>query len=293
MFIKKSIKPSEIIEWISRLNDILDGEGSRLIDWSYPSPYRITFTPGKNVDNSGPSKKRTQAIFQHVVLEDPLRKSSRGSFNLDPISFLRKAQRLRPVCPLPTVSGFSQWVYSLYASDTGDEEDRERGKDTEKAIWELNQAANTFSPEYARNEAPLWKLVHNGLHTRENSDLTYFEIGSLSVGGAPLRASPDLIFFNREESETIIVEIKSSFMDIPENLWPNLWAQLWCYSKIEPVEQSSKVTVVGEVWAHKTRVLRKLGELTSIHLRASVRRDPRKPSFDRFFGQLFNIYRGQ
>lgn len=50
------------------------------------------------------------------------------AFNIVPADFLAKARRRPPVDPQPTASSFSSWIYSLYSSAVGKDEDRERGK---------------------------------------------------------------------------------------------------------------------------------------------------------------------
>ena len=90
------------------------------------------------------------------------------------------------------------------------------------------------------------------------------------------------------------MEIKNSKMEIPSNLWPNIGGQLWCYAQIPLVREASRVTVVGEVWGEEWLHGSKRERATYPHLfmRASVRRDPRVPAFDRFFQALFTIYAG-
>lgn len=100
-----------------------------------------------------------------------------------------------------------------------------------------------------------------------------------------MRVSPDLVYRNRETREIFIVEIKNTWMNVPSNLWPNIWAQLWVYAQIPEVLEAPKVTVVGEVWGE--RFLRKE---RLVSMRACVKRDPRRPQFDRFFRELFEIY---
>jgi hypothetical protein len=52
---------------------------------------------------------------------------------------------------------------------------------------------------------------------------------------------------------------------------------------------ATRITAIGEVWGDKTYFRDKS---RYVYLRASVRRDPRAPAFDRFFRTLFDIYRG-
>ncbi|CAB3802484.1 hypothetical protein LMG28614_05619 [Paraburkholderia ultramafica] len=90
---------------------------------------------------------------------------TREPFKLLPSAFLRRAEKMRPEDPQATASGFSQWLYSLYATAYGDEEDRERGKALEPAIFKhrLN-AQGAVHNGYLRSIGSEWRLIHNGLH---------------------------------------------------------------------------------------------------------------------------------
>jgi hypothetical protein len=215
---------------------------------------------------------------------------SRKKFSLIPSEFLHHAQRNRPESPTATASGFSQWIYSLYGNSFGSDEDRERGLELEADLIERRRAAaGAASNAYLRSVGSDWKLIHSGLHTREQDRIDYFNVPHLRVNGEQLKAAPDLIYRNEKTSEVIIVEIKYSRMEIPTNLWPNIWGQLWCYSQLEIARDAKRVTVVGEVWAERRYRSGKF-YLTDLCLRASVRRDPRAPAYDRFFQALFDIY---
>jgi len=43
------------------------------------------------------------------------------------------------------------------------------------------------------------------------------------------------------------VEIKNTWIHVPNNLWSNIWPQLWVYAQIPQVVEAPKVTVVSEV----------------------------------------------
>lgn len=281
-------------------------------------PLEVNFWPrtstGIKIMDSRAISARAALLFDPSIdgaqlLSDPTNRSNLGwtppgTFKMVPSEFLRRAQRLPPIEPIATASAFSQWVYSLYGNAYGDDEDRERGKEIEGEIFNRRRyAASSVSNAYLRSVNSDWRLVHNGLHMdqrhgrNDKSHTKHFDIPHLMVRGWPLRASPDLIYLNRRTSAIVIVEIKHSRLFIPANLWPNVWAQLWCYSKIGLALSASKVTVIGEVWGQWwTRGRRGKGWYDPgkqiVCLRASVRRDPRAPAFDRFFRNLFDIYRG-
>lgn len=221
----------------------------------------------------------------------------RQPFRLVPSEFVRLARETRPEKPEATVSAFASWIYSLYSEAHGDEEDRERGKVLEAAIFERRKMVQGgVHNGYLRSIGSEWRLIHNGLHLPGQDNAVWFSIGHLRVNGEALRAAPDLIYRHPRLNEIMIVEIKHSYMRIPSNLWPNLWAQLWCYSQIDLACSANKVTVVGEVWGERTKWIRRGGSSMSwdmLHLRACERRDPRQLAYDSFFRALFEIYSGR
>lgn len=305
-------KAADISILQERLKSFVDEHpGGYLDGWNYPPKKAVRFWPNCPGSDKSAAFDRAAVLFESEQVEDPLKgtkffrsveqKTNRKSgtpFKLVPSEFLRRAQASVPKCPEPTASAFSQWVYSLYSQAQGDEEDLERGKDAEREIWVRRRAAQSCNDNrFLRSIRSPWSLVHNGLHLDRQRSPDYFELPTLRVNGAPLRASPDLVYVNQENSEVIIVEIKHSHLPITKNLWPNLWAQLWCYSHIDVAASAPKVTVVGEVWGEMWS--RGYGQGRSrvegkklVCLRASVRRNPRARAYDRFFRALFEIYRG-
>jgi hypothetical protein len=222
------------------------------------------------------------------------RSNNRKPFTLVPSKFIVRAKEMRPENPEATVSAFASWLYSLYSNACGDEQDRERGKAIEPAIFKFRKMAQgSVDNDYLRRIGSEWRLVHNGLHLPGQDRVPWFSINHLCVNGEPLRASPDLIYRHAGSNEVLIVEIKHSFMEIPSNLWPNLWGQLWCYSQLDIPRNANRVTVVGEVWGEST-YWEGRGRRSDpfLHLLASERRDPRVPAYDRFFRTLFEIYCG-
>jgi len=265
--------------------------------WEYCDRQDLTFSPSQYFDVEPFASGRADVLFGLGLAQDRLSghrwntwpAARAPAFRLQPKQFIRHAYVQRPVDPQPTVSGFSQWLYSLYAKSYGSDENREEGKEAEQEILDArNLAYGSIDSECVRREFPDWVLVHNGLHVPNGSFSGYFEIADLSVAGQPLRASPDLVFRHACTGEVIVVEIKHSHMAIPENLWPNIWGQLWCYAQIGLMRDAPNVTVVGEVWGDGWK--KHSGRL--VCLRASVRRDPRAPAYDQFFRRLFDIYRG-
>lgn len=248
------------------------------------------------------AENRAAAIFNSALIKDPLGNSGHSesviffsgrkpsaAFNLVPSEFLRRAQAMPPDKPQATASAFSQWIYSIYGSAHGNDDDREHGKMAEQEILNCRMkfygcADNELLSHIGSN----WKLFYNGMQIYGQKRPCHFTIENLHVNSEQLRASPDLIYRNDLTSAVIIVEIKYSKLHITTNLWPNVWAQLWCYSQIEIALNAKKLTVIGEVWGDKRD-----RKVSTFCLRASVRRDPRAPAYERFFRALFNIYSGK
>lgn len=298
--------------------------------WHYPPKRTVVFWPNGSEEDIRLARNRAEILFDGKLVNDPLQtgkihqeseigrvardpssafrllathaqkteKQFTDTFKLVPSDFLRLAASKAPRNPEPTVSGFSQWVYSLYSNDLGSDDDRTDGKQAEKEIWRRKDEAFTCNDsKYLKNAHSPWKLIHNGLHLDQHNSRNFFELPEMRVNGKALRASPDLIYSNNSSSEAIIVEIKYTRMTIPKNLWPNVWAQLWCYAQIDRVAHLQRLTVVGEVWGEMFsrgygRGRNRVDGKKLICLRASVRRDPRALPYDRFFRQLFQIYSG-
>lgn len=287
-----------------------------------PEGVKVTFRPNDPREKAGDrsarseAKRRADVLFGSVSVIDPFpptRKVPRegcdkffGSFDQIPIpavpfkiapsAFLRRATAMQPTDPEPTASAFSQWVYSLYSDARGSEEDKEDGLALEVQFGRERTGSlfNDYDP--LRRLGSEWALIHNGLHLTTSNN-RFKTINHLAVSGQPLRVSPDLMFRHRRTSEIIIVELKHSRLPITTNLWPNVWAQLWCYAQLEVVRAAPNVMVVGEVWMRHWvggygRGRKRVNGTPMLSLRASVRRDPRTPVYDRFFRRLFNIYRG-
>ena len=265
--------------------------------------------------NRQAAEARAAILFGSSSVIDPLDKSQGSTsglpllgrervtqptaFRLNPSHFLEAAKRNPPKKSEATASAFSQWVYSIYGNSFGNNEDRERGRGLEKEIFDQRRkAVCSIDDDFLNSINSHWKLYYNGLHLKHDKGTQYFEIDHLRVDGDPLRASPDLIYKNDRESEIIIVEIKHSKLPITTNLWPNVWAQLWCYAQLDVARDAKQIAVIGEVWGEKW-IKAKFHERNRaarhplVCLRASVRRDPRAPAYDKFFRELFDIYRGK
>lgn len=296
------------------LKSFVDEECGYFDGWGYPPKKNIHFWPDSR-SNISAIRDRAEVLFGSELVLDPFMPTGRGifsepipeswgQFSLVPSDFLRRAQSMPPEDPQPTASAFSQWIYSLYAHAYGSDEDRIQGKDVEGDILAVRLAErrratlSCIDNGFLRSTHSPWILMHNGLHIDQDSRPDYFRLPQLRVKDEPLRVSPDLLYINKRDSKAVIIEIKHSRLPIPKNLWPNVWAQLWCYSHIDAAASANDVTVIGEVWGDKWsrgygRGHRRVDGQRLLCLRASVRRNPRAPAYDRFFRRLFQIYGGQ
>ncbi len=302
----KSMKPipGDIAKIVEKIEEYVIANDGYFDGWFYPSRINVEFLPGRKHDERA-VKSRADVLFgvappidrhspaDSAFLRAPIPTSS-DKFNISPTAFVRAAEKRAPSRREPTASAFSQWIYSIYADAYGSDFDRERGADAESEIRSAKfrklkmESEASVDNNRLRQMGSSWRLIHCGLNY-DDRVINYYNIDKLKIDGVPLRASPDLMYKNSSTSSVIIVEIKHSKLDIPRNLWPNIWGQLWCYSHIEIADRASEITVVGEVWGDDWK--RYSGE-RYVYLRSSVRRDPRKPAFDRFFRRLFDIYSG-
>ena len=275
----------------------------------------VEFWPGHSEEaelkNAIAINDRRAVLFDSAPVADPIdhwvpngdpifpKRLEPAPFKLVPSEFIALAKRRAPQHPPPTASAFSAWLYSLYSSARGDDDDRERGKLTEKAVLDRRRAiTRSNDSEHLRECMSDWTLSYSGIGEISDRVEPFLEIEHLRVNGSPLRVSPDLLYYNAKASKFAIVEIKHTRMPIPTNLWPNIWGQLWCYAQIRKVGEAASVSVIGEVWGDRwTPRYRSMGEGRRggehlIVLRASVMRDPRERAFDTFFRTLFEIYVG-
>lgn len=76
------------------------------------------------------------------------------------------------------------------------------------------------------------------------------KISALKVNDAPMFGLPDYVLFNAALETVLIVEVKTSWKELPIDGWPNLRAQLWAYAHLDfIVEKKPKnVILIGEVW---------------------------------------------
>lgn len=225
-------------------------------------------------------------------LVDPLNNtSSIYSYNVKPRKYIIHASNNRPKLPGKRVSDFTDWIYLLEGKSPFAER-LHAGSEAEKQILHKKLNSRSAHPIPTQPDSD-WELFHCGMRINDEMERAHFyEIPSLLVNGSPIRASPDLVYLNHKLKKAIVVEIKYSRATISSNLWPNVWAQLWAYAHIPPIQSMRDIILIGEVWGEEGSPPYTTPLESEIFLRASVHRDPRNPSFDRFFRTLFNIYAG-
>lgn len=230
--------------------------------------------------NSESISDRWNAIFEDIEIIDPCMGGGiPRKFHLQAKEIISLAQKHPPKIRKATVSSFSDWIYSLYTK-APDPVILDSGKKMERHIFSARH--RLFREKSFRYSAPTgYDLFHSDLRDPLMQGGTHFEIPSLRVDGVTVNASPDLIYINRNDKRSAIIEVKYSNKPIPLNLWPNVWAQLWAYSKIPIIDRSPSVIVAAEVWGGDERML---------HLRRTVKKNPRDKRFDDFFTELFKIY---
>lgn len=194
-------------------------EGAEFEGWSYPERLSPAFQIGGNYKSVKHqyllgSMQRTRILFGETLCKfeasngwaDKRGASKTGPFQLVPSEFIKLANRRRPREPEPTASGFSQWLYSLYSSAYGKEEDMARGQAVEQQILaERKKAFAATDYQTMRKSFPGWRLKHNGMNVPEDGRRHYFEIKDLLVAGQALRVLPDLIYENTNTGAIIIV----------------------------------------------------------------------------------------
>lgn len=252
---------------------------------SEPTPPRVTRDDEDDVvgwPGVAWEARRASVLDGTLTPSDPFLRPS--STAISQAALLDRAE-WRCANPTQTVTGFSDWVYSLYRSGPRPESLKE-GEEAELRISRRKRWARVLGP----SEAGGWTLLHNGMNTGKSERPASFAIPSLTVRNRPIFGCPDLVY--ARGNQRIIVEIKWSMRVIPWNLWPNVWAQLWAYSRI-PEFASANISVVGEVWGenHWHRLSWR-GFSSDVYLRHSARRDPLAEKFDRYFSYLFSKYGG-
>lgn len=212
-------------------------------------------------------------------------------YNIQVDKYIHHALKNRPELPGERVSDFTDWIYLLDGKPRLMERLR-AGSQAEARIF--NQRLKHYLADSIPIEPPSeWELFHCGMQVDANINYcNFYEIPSLRINGNAIRGSPDLVFLNHSIKKAIIVEIKHSRAVVSSNLWPNVWAQLWAYAHIPIIQSMQDITLIGEVWGEEGSPPYRSSLESEIFLRASVHRDARKPSFDRFFRSLFNIYAG-
>jgi hypothetical protein len=188
-------------------------------------------------------------------------------FHIGHQQLLRDAKRHPPIAVGGSVSNFTDWIYRLYVPQK-DYANLVRGLRVERDI----AIQKIQVPNHSR-----WKLIHNGMGDNAKNA---FSITALTINGAPMRGTPDLVFQEKDTRRILIVEIKVTEKDIPSDGWPNMRAQLWAYSKIDKWKDAPEVILVGELWG-----------FSPLRWRKVIRWRRGEKSFEQENTELFDCYR--
>lgn len=147
--------------------------------------------------------RRLEAITEGGHLVDPWRRRNVGSFHLSASEIIYRAERAIPKAPVPTVSAFTAWIYSLYHEDSVPKSLKE-GSDAEEDILEARQDWTSYS-EFRQFRFSSWHQIQCGMGAPSSGDRQHtFLIPDLRVNGEPMRAIPDLAF-RHEDSKRLAV----------------------------------------------------------------------------------------
>lgn len=223
--------------------------------------------------------RRLEAITEASHPVDPWERLDVSDFHLSARELISRAERAIPTAPVPTVSAFSAWIYSLY-QDKAASESLQEGSEAEEDILGARRDGTSDS-EFRHFPFSGWHQIHCGMGVPNDGDrrLSFF-VPDLGIRGQPMRAIPDLVFQNENSGDVILIEVKFSMAFIPRNLWPNVWAQLWAYSKIPELSSAPSLILIGEVWGQNVGNWSKPDLASPVYLRSSVRRNPRNEKFD-------------
>jgi hypothetical protein len=157
---------------------------------------------------------------------------------------LRKAQRAADdPCLLKStnrITDFSSWIFRLNHPER--RSSMEFGKVGETFVQRA-KAARIPGKIYDPN----WKLLFVDDFSEHVEPLV---CNSLQINGRPLYGRPDYVFFNASSETALIIEVKTSWRDLPADGWANLRAQLWGYGQLDLVLECAKqIVLIGEVWS--------------------------------------------
>ena len=105
--------------------------------------------------------RRLEAITEGSRPVDPWERRNRGDFHLSAQEIIYRAKRAAPKAPVPTVSAFAAWIYSLYHKDAVPESLKE-GSDAEESILEARRDWTSYS-EFRHFQFSSWHQIHCGM----------------------------------------------------------------------------------------------------------------------------------
>ena len=152
------------------------------------------------------------------------------------------------------VTDFSGWVFDLcFPARRRRTAALEMGKKTERKLLERHRARYFLRLPEPSPQSREWELIFRDPLT----DVDPFRISSLKVNGRAMYGVPDIVYKNKNTGEIMIVEIKATDANLPQDGWPNLRTQLWCYAKIDRWADAPKIRLVGQVWSPGGTTLRR------------------------------------
>ena len=152
------------------------------------------------------------------------------------------------------VTDFSGWVFDLcFPVRRHNIASLEMGRATERKLLERHRARYFLRLPEPKPQSKDWELVFRDPLT----EVSPFRISSLQVNGRAMYGVPDIVYRNAKTGEVMIVEIKATDANLPQDGWPNLRAQLWCYAQIDDWRNAPKITLIGQVWSPGGSTLRR------------------------------------
>ncbi|APB34302.1 hypothetical protein GlitD10_1976 [Gloeomargarita lithophora Alchichica-D10] len=169
---------------------------------------------------------------------------------IEPEEILKRAKSKVPTSPIPTVSGFSSWVYNLY--NTTNSASLRVGKDIEKKI-ELSRKNWIKKLPKRYNNLDAYSGFRLIFADPLDGSISPLSSSKLSVSGERLRGLPDLVLEHNSGKARNITIIERKVTKTDRNRihafgWPNLEVQLWCYGWMDEWCEANEVFLIGQIW---------------------------------------------
>ena len=216
--------------------------------------------------------------------------SAKSAYRVSDAEIVRRAQLAKPSQIPNTVTGFSNWVFSLYIEESSPRSLAD-GKLAEHLIAQRRHGTELIELRKALlRRIPLTSMRDWELLDRDPLDdsAPALTISQLAINGRPLWGLPDLVLRNVRTREIMIIERKTvgESVIVPSDGWPNLRAQLWAYGHIDKYQNAPRIILIGEIWWRRN-------EFGMIYIRPSkiIRWDFGDRSFYDQNARLFELYK--